>query len=130
MHSLVILFNYGSNLMSFFTVCRWVRIYSADIESVKSAPKSCRSKYASSPTIIFKKKNFSKIRHKIYISADCGHGWNFKSICIALLRNNLKMKNQSTWRAPHLLNEEQKCTHVRAARKLLKQFSRYDQKYL
>ena len=27
----------------------------------------------------------SKIRRKIYFSADCGHGWNFKSICIALL---------------------------------------------
>ena len=28
---------------------------------------------------------FSKIRRKIYFSDDCGHGWNFKSICIALL---------------------------------------------
>ena len=38
------------------------------------------------------------------------------------------MKKESTWWAPHLLNEEQKYTHVRTARKLLKRFLRYDQK--
>ena len=38
------------------------------------------------------------------------------------------MKKESTWWAPHLLNEEQKYTHVRTARKLLKRFPRYDQK--
>ena len=40
------------------------------------------------------------------------------------------MKKESTWCAPYLLNEEQKCTHVRTARKLLKRFPRYDQKLL
>ena len=29
---------------------------------------------------------FSKLRRKIYFSADCGHVWNFKSIFIALLK--------------------------------------------
>ena len=38
------------------------------------------------------------------------------------------MKKESTWWAPHLLNEEQKYTHVMSARKLLKRFPRYDQK--
>ena len=38
------------------------------------------------------------------------------------------MKKESTWWAPHLLNEEQKYTHVRTAHKLLKRFIRYDQK--
>ena len=38
------------------------------------------------------------------------------------------MKKESTWWAPHLLNEEQKYTHVSTARKLLKRFPRYDQK--
>ena len=37
------------------------------------------------------------------------------------------MKKESTWWAPHLLNEEQNYTLVRTA-KLLKRFSRYDQK--
>ena len=69
---------YGSNSMSFPPVCRWVRQFSASVRSVTSA-KSCRSKSASSPKIFF-----CKIRRKIYFSADCGHGWNFKSICIAL----------------------------------------------
>ena len=52
--------------------------------SVTSAPKSGRSKFASSPKIVIK-YFFSKIRRNIYFSADCGHSWNFKSICIALL---------------------------------------------
>ena len=38
------------------------------------------------------------------------------------------MKKEITWWAPHLLNEEQKYTHVRTARKLLKRIPRYDQK--
>ena len=35
---------------------------------------------------------FSKIRRKIYFSADCGHGWNFKSICIVLLAKYFEIK--------------------------------------
>ena len=38
------------------------------------------------------------------------------------------MKKGSTWWALHLLNEEQKYTHIRTAHKLLKRFPRYDQK--
>ena len=109
--------------MSFSIVCRQVRDFSAGIGSVTSAPKYCRSKSASSPKIVI--KNYTvKSDAKIYFSADCGHGWHFKSICTALLANILKMKKESTWWAPHLLNEEQKYT----ARKLLKRFPRYDQK--
>ena len=51
-----------------------------------------------------------------------------KAFALRFWRNILKMKKESTWWAPHLLNEEQKCTHVRTARKLLEQFPRYDQK--
>ena len=40
----------------------------------------------------------------------------------------MKMKKDSTWWAPHLLNEEQPCTHVRKAHKLVKRFPGYDQK--
>ena len=43
---------YGSNTMSFSTVCRWVRKFSAGVESVTSAPKSGRPKSASSPNIV------------------------------------------------------------------------------
>ena len=39
---------YGSNSMSFSTVCRWVRKCSADVAPFISAPKSGRSKSASS----------------------------------------------------------------------------------
>ena len=59
---------YVSNSMSFSTVCRQVRDFSAGVGSVTSAPKYCRSK--------------SK--------ADCGHGWHFKSICTALLAKNFE----------------------------------------
>ena len=51
-----------------------------------------------------------------------------KAFAPRFCRNILKMKKESTWWAPHLLNEEQKYTHVRTARKLLKRFPRYDQK--
>ena len=42
---------YGSNSMSLSTVCRWVRHLSADMGPVTSAPRSVRSKSASSPKI-------------------------------------------------------------------------------
>ena len=45
---------YVSNSMSFSTVCRQVRDFSAGIGSVTSAPKYCRSKSASSPKIVIK----------------------------------------------------------------------------
>ena len=51
-----------------------------------------------------------------------------KAFALRFCRNILKIKKDSTWWAPHLLNEEQTCTHVRTARKLLKRFPRYDQK--
>ena len=51
-----------------------------------------------------------------------------KAFALRFWRNILKMKKESTWWAPHLLIEEQKYTHVRTARKLLKRFPRYDQK--
>ena len=46
---------YVSNSVSFSTVCRQVRDFSADVGSVTSAPKYCRSKSASSPKIVIKK---------------------------------------------------------------------------
>ena len=75
---------YVSNSMSFSTVCRQVRDFSAGVGSVTSAPKYCRSNSASSLKIVIK-KNIVKSDVKIYFSADCGHGWHFRSICTALL---------------------------------------------
>ena len=46
---------YVSNSMSFSTLCRQVRDFSAGVESVTSAPKYCRSKSASNPKIVIKK---------------------------------------------------------------------------
>ena len=46
---------YVSNSMSFSIVCRQVRNFSAGVGSVTSAPKYCRSKFASSPRIAIKK---------------------------------------------------------------------------
>ena len=101
--------------MSFSTVCRQVRDFSAGVGSVTSAPKYCRSKSASSPKIVIK---FYIVYSgaQIYFSADCGHGWHFKSICTALLAKYFEKKKESTRWARHLLNEEQKYTHVRTAR--------------
>ena len=46
---------YVSNSMSFSTVCRQVRDFSAGVWSVTNAPKYCRSKSASSLKIVIKK---------------------------------------------------------------------------
>ena len=54
--------------MSFSTVCRQVRDFSAGAGSVTSAPKYCRSKSASSPKIVIK-KYIVKSDTKIYFSA-------------------------------------------------------------
>ena len=75
---------YYSNSMSFSSVCRQVRDFSAGVGSVSSAPKYCRSKSASSPKIVIK-NYIVKSDAKIYFSADCGDGLHFKSICAALL---------------------------------------------
>ena len=40
--------------MSFSTICRQVRDFSAGVGSVTSAPKYCRSKSACSPKIVIK----------------------------------------------------------------------------
>ena len=45
---------YVSKSMSFSTVCRQVRDFSAGVGSVASAPKHCRSKSVSSPKIVIK----------------------------------------------------------------------------
>ena len=80
---------YVSNLMSFSTICRQVRDFSAGVGSVTSAPKYCRSKSASSPEIVIK-NYIVKSDAKIYFSADCGHGWHFKSICTAVLAKHFE----------------------------------------
>ena len=76
--------------MSFSTVCKQVRDFSAGVGSVTSAPKYCRSKSASSPKTVIKKIYIVKSGAKIYFSADCGHGWHFKSICTALLAKHFE----------------------------------------
>ena len=75
---------YVSNSMSFSTVCRQVRDFSAAVGSVSGAPKYCRSKSSSSPRIVIK-NYIVKLDAKIYFSADCRRGWHFKSICTELL---------------------------------------------
>ena len=70
--------------MSFSIVCRQIRDFSAGVGSVTSAQKYCRSKSTSNPKIVIK-NYIVKPDAKIYFSADCRHGWHFKSFCTALL---------------------------------------------
>ena len=51
-----------------------------------------------------------------------------KAFALRFWRNILKNEDGKHLVGPHLLNEEQKYTHVRTARKLLKRFQGYDQK--
>ena len=116
---------YVSNLMSFSTVCKQVRDFSAGVGSVTSAPKYCRSKSASSPKSVI--KIYSKIRRKDILLSRL-RTWLALQKHLHFWRNILKMKKESTWWVPHLLNDEQKYTHVRTARKLFKRFPKYGQK--
>ena len=119
---------YVSNSMSFSTDCRQVRDFSAGVGSDASAPKYCRSKSASSSKNVIK-KYIVKSDEKIYISQQIADMVGIsKAFALRFWRNILKMKKESTWWALHLLNEEQKYTHVRMTRKQLKRFPRYDQK--
>ena len=121
---------YVSNSMSFSTVCRQIRDFSAGVGSVTSASKYCRSKSASSPKIVIKNyivKSDANPTQRYTSQQIADMVGISKAFALRFWRNILKMK-ESTWWAPHLLNEEQKYMHVRTARKLLKRFPRYDQK--
>ena len=78
---------YVSNSMSFSTVCRQVRDFSAGVGSVTSGPEYCRSKSARSSNIVIK-KIYSKIVDMVGIS---------KAFALRPWRNILKMKKESTW---------------------------------
>ena len=47
-----------------------------------------------------------------------------KASSLRFWRNILKLKKENTRWAPNLLNEEQKCTHVRTARKTVETVSK------
>ena len=102
---------YVSNSMSFSIVCRQVRDFSAGVGSVTSAPKYCRSKSASSPKIVIK-NCIVKSDAKIYISADCGHGWHFKSICTALLAKYFWKWRRKAHGGPHICSMRSKNTRM------------------
>ena len=113
---------YGSSEMSFSTVCRWVRKFSAGMESVKNAPKSGRPKSASCPRIVEKIKRIVKSDARYIFQKTCGHDWNFKSVCIAHSAKYFEIENEKSKVGPAFAHEEAK-----TARKLLKRFPRYDQ---
>ena len=114
---------YGRNSMSFSTVCRWVRKFSADVGPVISAPKCGRYKSASSLKIVVVFLVKSDARYTSQLIADM-FGIS-KASSLRFWRNILKLKKESTRWAPNLLNEEQKCMHVTTASKLLKRIPRY-----
>ena len=99
---------YVSNSMSFSTVCRQVRDFSAVIGSVTSAPKYCRSKSASSPKIVIKKYKVVKSDAKIFLSVDCGHGWHFKSVYTALLAKYFENEEGKHLVGPHICSMRSK----------------------
>ena len=87
---------YVSNSMSFSTVCRQVRDFSAGAGSVISASEYCRSKSASSPKI-FIKKIFFKNQTQRYTSQQIADMVGIsKAFALRFWRNILKMKKEST----------------------------------
>ena len=110
---------YGSSSMSFLG-----KEIQFSEGSVTSAPKSGRSKSASSPKTV-KSKKFSKIRRKIILLSRLRTNLEFQKHILRILPNILIMSKESTRWTTHMFNEEQICTHVRTARKLLKRFPIY-----
>ena len=76
--------------MPFSSVYRWVIKLNEDTRPVTSAPNSCSINLQKVQRLL--KFNLNKIRRRIYFSANCRHGWNFKSICIAILVNYFASK--------------------------------------
>ena len=106
--------------MSFSAVCRWVRHLSADVGPVTSAPKSGRSKSASSSPMIIKKCLLVKSDAR-YTSQRIVDMVEFsKASALCFWQNILKLKKESARWAPHLLNVKQKGVPFKTTHKLLK----------
>ena len=83
---------YCSISISFSTLCRWVRKFSADLGPVISAPKSGKSKSARSLKIVEKTKLvISDTRYTFQLIADMFGISKAPSLCF--WRNILKLKN-------------------------------------
>ena len=82
----------GSNEMSFSTTRRWIRKFSAGVESVKNALKSGRPKTASSPSIVEKIKHIVKsdTRYTSQVIADMA-GFSKASV-LGILWNIVKLR--------------------------------------
>ena len=61
------------------------------------------------------------------ISADCGHGWNFKSICIAHSAKCFETEEKKVLGWSRICSKRSKTAHVLKWRQVLKRFPRFDQ---
>ena len=104
---------------------RWVRKFSAGVESIKNAPKSGRLVVQGWLKKI-KEIVKSDTRYTSQKTADIV-GISKASV-VRILSNILKLKKKNARWVLYLFMDEQKHKHVKMALKLLKRFPRYNQK--
>ncbi|XP_060080781.1 histone-lysine N-methyltransferase SETMAR-like [Ylistrum balloti] len=118
---------YGPSCVSYYTVRGWKNKFESGVESIKNAPKSGRPKSASRKEIVSKIKEIigdarftvRDIARKVGISLSTVH---------FILKKHFKVRKIPARRVPRLLTDEQKRKRVKAAKKLLQMFPKYDKK--
>ena len=115
---------YGSSVVSFSTVYRWLHKFSKGIDVVKDSKRSGRPKTAITKGNIAAVKNMvledgrytvKCIAQSVGISSGTIH---------AILTNHLHMRKVCAKWVPHLLTAEQKMARVKAAKQLLKTYGK------
>ena len=118
--------NLGPSCVSYDTVRRWK--FESGVESIKNAPKSCRTKFASRKEIVSKIKAISEgytrftvrdIARKVGISLSTVH---------LILKKHLKVRKIFARWVPNLLTDKQNRQWIKVAQKLLQMFQTCDKK--
>ena len=120
----------GNNELSFSSVTWWCKKFKSGVDSVEDAPHARCPKTATSQKIVEKVTNLvatdvrfttRHIAKCLDISVGAAH---------TMLRHDLKMRRISARWIPHLLTKEQNLAQVKIAKRLLKQFPKYNNRSL
>ena len=116
--------------MSYDTVRRWKNNFESGVESIKTAPKSGRAKFASRKEIV------SKIKENIegdtrFTVCDIARkvGYSLSTVHL-ILKNHLKVQKIFARWVPHLLTDEQNRQRAKVTKKLLQTFQTCDKNQL
>ena len=114
--------------MSYDNVRRWKNKFESGVESIKSAPKSGRPKFASSKDIVSKIKAIIEGDVRFTVRDIARNVGISLSMVHLILKQHLKVRKIFARRVPHLLTDEQNRQRVKVAKKLLQMFQTCDKK--